>query len=231
VFVCKTPDGESRVSDITKAHHDYWDSFYASRVSSSVPEEPSAFARWVRGRLRPEQPVVELGFGTARDSLWFADQGHPVTGFDFAEHAVRRAQGQADGRGVAASFRVLDLYDGAGVEVVAKELRGTRHRPAVYGRFLVHSLEHAGRANLLDLAAAVLADGGDLYLEFRTGQDREGQHLFGDDHFRVYLDPEIVVGEIEERNGTVSHQEAGHGFAVYKTEDPHVARIVAGWSA
>ena len=218
------------MSETTRTHHDYWESFYASRASSSVPEEPSAFARWVAGRLRPDQPVIELGFGTARDSLWFAQEGHQVRGYDFAEHAVQRAQGLADGRELAARFAVLDLYDRAAVDLVAKEVAGTAYRPAVYGRFLVHSLEDAGRANLLDLAGDVLGDGGELYLEFRTGKDQGEQHLFGDDHFRVYLDPAVVVREIEERGGVVVHHEADHGFAVYKTEDPHVARIVARWA-
>ena len=219
------------MSKSISAHHDYWDSFYASRASSGVPEEPSAFARWVLGRLRSDQAVVEFGFGTARDSFWFATQGHTVSGYDFAESAVQRAQGQADGRGVSASFAVLDLYDASGVQVVAKDIGRTTNAPAVYGRFLIHSLEEAGRANLLDLAAEVLAEGGDLYLEFRTGQDQGEQHLFGDDHFRVYLDPDIVLREIEQRSAKIVHSEAAHGLAVYKTEDPHVARIVAKWSA
>jgi len=217
------------VSNSISEHHEYWNSFYSGRASSGVPEEPSAFARWVQERLGPDQPLVELGFGTARDALWFATQGHPVQGFDFAESAVPRAQGEADGQGVSAAFAVLDLYDASGVQVAAKDIRRTTSTPAVYGRFLIHSLEEVGRANLLDLAAEVLAAGGDLYLEFRTGQDRGQQHVFGDDHFRVYLDPDIVVREIEERAGTIVHSEAGHGLAVYKTEDPHVARIVAQW--
>lgn len=212
-------------------HHAYWDSFYQSRESSSVPEAPSAFAEWVRERLRPDQPVVELGFGTARDSLWFARQGHQVTGYDFAESAVHKAQGAADGHGMDADFAVLDLYDGGAVDSVTQEIVGTTNAPAVYARFLIHSLEDAGRAHLLDLAAKVLTSGGELYLEFRTGQDRGEEHLFGDDHFRVYLDPDTVVREIEQRGGEVMHCEAGHGLAVYKTEDPHVARIVARWSA
>lgn len=217
------------MSESTQTHHDYWDSFYASRASSGVPEEPSAFARWVSERLRPDQPVVEFGFGTARDSLWFARHGHNVSGYDFAESAVHYAQGQADGHVVDATFAMLDLYDATGVEVVAKDIERTTSAPAVYGRFLIHSLEEAGRANLLDLAAETLAEGGDLYLEFRTGQDQGGQHLFGDDHFRIYLEPDIVVREIEERGGTIVHSVADHGLAVYKTEDPHVARIVARW--
>lgn len=213
------------------AHHDYWDAFYAGRASSGVPEDPSAFARWVQSRMRPDQALVEVGFGTGRDSLWFATQGHGVSGYDFAESAVSRAQGQADGHGAAASFSVLDLYDTNEVQTVAKDIARTTTAPAVYGRFLIHSLEEAGRANLLDLAALALRDGGELFLEFRTGQDQGEQHLFGDDHFRVYLDPDIVVREIEERAGVVMHSEAAHGLAVYKTEDPHVARLVARWSA
>ncbi|HET6627367.1 MAG TPA: class I SAM-dependent methyltransferase [Nocardioidaceae bacterium] len=219
------------MTDSTRTHHDYWDSFYASRESSSVPEEPSDFARWVAGRLRTGQPVVEFGFGTGRDSLWFARQGHTVTGYDFAESAVRKAQGRADAEEIAASFTELDLYDTAVVQVVAKDVAETSPEPALYGRFLIHSLEEAGRANLLGFARTALGHGGDLYLEFRTGQDRGSAHVFGDDHFRVYLDPDVVEREIEQSGGTVTHHEQGHGLAVYKSEDPHVARIVARWSA
>jgi hypothetical protein len=106
-------------------HHDYWDSFYASRASGGVPEEPSAFGRWVLDELAPGQPVVEFGFGTARDALWFADRGHQVLGYDFAESAVHQAQGRADGRSLPAGFEVLDLYDGPRVDAVAAELAGT----------------------------------------------------------------------------------------------------------
>ena len=218
------------MSEIISAHHDYWDAFYASKESGGVPEEPSAFARWTDERLGPDQVVLEFGFGTGRDSLWFADRGHGVIGFDFAESAVGRAQGEGDARSLPVKFVPLDLCDADGVRSTAKEQAEAHKSPAVYGRFLIHSLEADGRGNLLDLAATVLDDGGELYLEFRTGQDQGKQHVFGDEHFRVYLDPEVVVREVEERGGTVTDLEQGHGFAVYKTEDPHVARIVARWT-
>lgn len=215
----------------TTAHHDYWDSFYAGKTSGDVPGEPSAFARSVLSDMAADQPVVEFGFGTGRDSLWFAEQGHPVLGLDFAESAVASAQGQADGHGLAARFSMLDLYDDRGVAATADDLLSTLQRPAIYGRFLIHSLEDAGRRNLLDLSSTVLADGGELYLEFRTGKDAGHEHVFGDDHFRVYLDPALVAEEIEQRGGTVTRHDEGHGFAVYKSEDPHVARLVATFAA
>lgn len=212
------------------AHHDYWNAFYASRASAAVPAAPSAFAEWVVQRLEAGQLIAELGFGTARDALSFARRGHPVIGFDFAECAVQLAQGHADGQRLPATFSVLDLYDSNAIGVATNAIAARTSTPAIYGRFLLHALADDGRQNVLDLAAAVLPEGGELYLEFRTGRDRDEQHLFGDDHFRAYLDPDDMADEIEQHGGTVIHAEAGYGRALYKTEDPHVARLVARWS-
>ena len=195
-----------------------------------MPEAPSAFATWVQEQLVPAQRIVEFGFGNARDSLWFARQGHTVVGYDFAETAVSQSQGHADSKYLSATFFELDLYDASASALAGKMISSTTERPAIYGRFLIHSLEESGRHNLFDLAAATLGNGGEIYLEFRTGLDRGAKHLFGDDHFRVYLDPDIVIREIKERGGTILHSVAARGLAVYKTEDPHVARIVARWS-
>ncbi len=214
----------------TPEHRNYWDSFYAGKRSGAVPAEPSAFARWTQRRLSPSQPIVEFGFGNGRDSLWFAREGHPVTGYDFASSAVSQGQDRAVREGLPARFFELDLYDSAATAMVAERTAGLGS-PALFGRFLIHSLEEAGRQNLFDIAATALgASGGDLYLEFRTGKDQGRKHLFGDDHFRVYLDPTIVENELVDRGAHILHTEAGHGLSVYKTEDPHVARIVAAWT-
>jgi hypothetical protein len=209
----------------TARHRAYWDGFYASRDSAAVPGEPSMFARWVLPMLAPGQPLVEVGFGTGRDSFWFLDQGREVLGFDFATSAVERARGHADGQGSSGTFEVLDLYDAAAVCQAAR-IVAARTRPALYGRFLIHALEAAGRHHLFDLAAAA---GGDIYLEFRTGQDRGERHAFGDDHFRIFLEPELVADELRARGAVVTRSEADYGLAVYQDEDPHVARIVASW--
>jgi hypothetical protein len=178
------------------------------------------------------QDVVELGFGTARDSLFFARRGRPVHGFDFAESAVAHAQRVADQDAIAGQFSVLDLYDDLGVSRAAASLSSAPGTRAIYARFLVHSLEDAGRANLLRFSAAVLGGGrGELFLEFRTGKDLGQEHLFGDDHFRLFLDPMTVELEIEALGGEVTYREEGCGLAVYKTEDPHVARMVARFAS
>lgn len=211
---------------MSQEHKDYWDSFYESRNSSAVPQEPSAFTTWVQDWLTPERPIVEVGFGNGRDSLWFARQGRTVTGYDFAPSAVRQAQGRSDGEGLGVGFVELDLYDDAATRAVEKVL-AEYEEPALYGRFLIHALETRGRLNLFDLAAVGLVAGGDILLEFRTGHDQATQHVFGDNHFRNYLNPGGVINELVERGGRIVHLETGHGMALYKTEDPHVARLVA----
>ena len=42
--------------------------------------------------------------------------------------------------------------------------------------------------------------------------------------------PTLVQAEIEANGGRVVHREAGTGLAPFRTEDPHVCRIVATWS-
>jgi len=206
----------------------YWDDFYKGDRSANVPRDPSAFATWVGDQLEDEQLIVECGFGNARDSFWFAHHGHAVRGFDFADSAVAAAQGAAEAEpSMDARFQVLDLSDAEAVTAVASDLQTLTGRSAVYGRFLIHSLESDGRHNLIELARRL---GGEMYVEFRTGKDAGQEHLFGDDHYRTYLDPQTVVTEIEERGGKVMVLEQGHGMAVYKSEDPHVARIVASWA-
>jgi len=222
------PSPRSGRITITEHHRDYWHDFYAGRASSDVPDRPSDFARWVEAQLPPEHEVVELGFGTARDSFFFSRRGRAVLGLDFAESAVDHARSQAAALALGARFDVLDLYDDAEVDRVASALTPAGGGRAVYARFLVHSLEEPGRANLLRLAAAAAGDGdGELFLEFRTGKDLGQEHLFGDDHYRVFLDPLVVELEIEALGGEITYREEGCGLAVYRSEDPHVCRLVA----
>lgn len=211
-------------------NHDYWDAFYAERAASLVPDQPSAFAGWALERMGPNQTLVEFGFGTARDSLWFALHGHRVRGFDFAESAVTGARASASKTGVDAGFDVIDLYDRATMKHLMFELRGLSSPPVIYGRFLLHSLTDEGRHNLFDLMAGLEPVGCTFFFEFRTGQDAEAMHLFGDDHFRQFLDPDVVTREIVERGGAVDISVVGTGLATYKTEDPHVARIFGRWA-
>ncbi len=203
----------------------YWEDFYGSDRRAQVPAEPTAFAQWVATQEPVPLPLVDIGMGTGRDTLWFASQGFRALGLDAAESAVRLASELAERRGLPAEFRRLDLHDDAGVTKLAKRVSADFTPRVVYARFLVHALDDEGRRNLWRLSRGLLAAGGRVYVEFRVAQV---QHEFGE-HFRRFVAPAVVESEIEVEGGKILSQEVGTGLAVYKTEDPPVCRIVAEW--
>lgn len=206
-------------------HRAYWERFYASAASSAVPQAPSAFAAWVAQRDEFEGPVVDVGTGTGRDALWFSGRGFDVLGLDYAESAVARAAAAAREQGVDARFDRLDLYHLGEVADVGERIAREVAPNAVYARFVVHALEDDGRGNLWRLARTALGSGGRLYLEFRVA---ETAHVFGE-HYRHFVASDLVADEIGAEGGRIEHHEVGYGLAVYKTEDPKVARLVARW--
>ncbi|WP_157361719.1 class I SAM-dependent methyltransferase [Haloechinothrix halophila] len=211
-----------------RQHIRYWESFYNSKDSAAVPDEPSAFAQWVHERESTPQPLVDIGFGTGRDALWFARTGYQVQGFEYVPAAVKHAEDAARKEGLSAKFDVFNLYERRQVLATGAELAHDERPRVLYGRFLVHALEDEGRHNLWRFAEMALRSGGRLYVEFRTGKDATAEHAFGE-HFRRFLPSDVVVDEIESRGGHVEHREEGHGLAVYKDEDPHVCRLVVRW--
>ena len=52
--------------------------------------------------------VLDAGCGTGDTALYFAGRGCQVTGIDFIEEAIRRAQGKAAERGLQVTFLVKD---------------------------------------------------------------------------------------------------------------------------
>jgi SAM-dependent methyltransferase len=209
-------------------NHDHWWPFYFGQSQETVPAWPSPFAQWVHDRESQAAAIVDIGAGTGRDALWFARQGHDVLGLDYIPAATERAGKQADAEGLPARFRTLNLYDVRQVLALGADLAHRDEPPVLYGRFLIHALQDAGRHNLWRIASMSLRRGGRFYLEFRTGLDAHAEHEFGE-HFRRYLEPEAVIAEIEASGGRIEYHEAGHGLAVYKHEDPHVCRLVATW--
>jgi SAM-dependent methyltransferase len=208
-------------------HRSHWDEFYGGVADSAVVQDPSPFARWVRDQHDGDGRLIDVGTGTGRDGLWFAANGFDVVGLDYSPASISLATRRAEQQQVKARFEELDLYDVDAVHAAAKSCAGPG-ATTVYARFLVHAIEDEGRANLFELARTA-TEGGTFYLEFRTGKDAGKQHVFGE-HFRLYLDGQQVVDELEGLGAEVLHHEEGHGLAVYQEEDPHVARLAVRWS-
>lgn len=212
------------------AHRLPWIKFYESDDSAGVPDGPSAFARWTDDREDREALVVDVGCGTARDTLWFARNSHSSLGLDYAPTGFDPARATVEHERLPVVLETFNLYDLRNVLAVGTRLAHDGRPRIVYARFLLHTLGDEARQNLWRLAQLALRGGGRLYLEFRTPLDSSAEHAFGE-HYRNYVEPDLVVREIEQRNGRVEYRTEGQGMALYGHEDPQVCRLVASWSA
>ena len=71
----------------------FWDRMY-SKDPDIFGSQGSEFARWSLPFLQRESPggrIVELGCGTGRDMMYFAEHGFDVRGVDLSEVATRLA--------------------------------------------------------------------------------------------------------------------------------------------
>jgi SAM-dependent methyltransferase len=206
-----------------RRHAKYWQLFYSTKAAK-VPSEPSSFARWVADREPRPTSLVDVGSGTGRDSLWLAGQDIDVLGCDYSSAGVSFAAERAREQQVGAAFRRLNLYDLRQTLAVGALLARERDTDAVYARFLVHALENDGRHNLWRFSRSALSGTrGRLYLEFRT---EATEHEFGE-HFRQFVQPDVVVAELAGHGFGIEHCEDRYGLAVHRNEDPRVCRIVA----
>lgn len=209
----------------------YWDRLYEGGLGYEITEERSPFAEWALANVSDRQrPVLDVGCGNGRDTFWLADQGLGVTGLDFSKATMTRCRARAAERDIAATFMLVNFYDLRDTLVkgalLAREVPGPR---TLYARFLLHALEPDGRRNFWQFADMMLRGGGEAFLEFRTGKDRERPRAF-DKHFCQFLRPADVCAEIERAGGDVVERVEGTGMSPYDGEDPYLCRLKVVWT-
>jgi hypothetical protein len=207
----------------------HWAAFYESGAVAKVPTEPSLFARHLTSRIEPGARVVELGAGTARDSIWLVQQGYDVTASDYSGAARKVAAAAAKKAGVQLKWQFYNLESTYSTLVGAAKLAhepGVRH---VYARMLVDSLDPEARASLWRFCSMVGRTGGHTFLEFRTSESRGEPAHFGP-HVRTYARVPVIEAEIAARGGTVVEKTVGRGLAPLGEEDPVVCRMEVSWA-
>jgi SAM-dependent methyltransferase len=72
---------------------------------------PNQFVVEQTGSLPPGR-ALDVACGEGRNALWLAERGWTVTGVDFSDVAIAKAQASARERGLSIDFRVGDVTDG-----------------------------------------------------------------------------------------------------------------------
>lgn len=214
-------------------HRQHWERFYRGAYGVTAPQEPSLFAHWVAERCEADEPrrlVVDVGCGNGRDTRHFADLGYDVLGLDYARAGLAAARDLLGETGDRSELRALDLNDLRPTLLQGAELAQAGRSLMVYARFVAHAVDDHARDNLWRLAATALRRGGRAYLEFRTHRDALTDHVFEEQHYRRYLEPDEIEAELKRHGGAVVHREEGRGLAPFRSEDPDICRLVVQWA-
>lgn len=199
----------------------YWDGYYQS---GSCVTEPSLFAQYVAGRVKPGEALVDLGCGNGRDSIYFAGQGLDVTAIDLSGEAIAALQS----RNVPnACFQHGD--------VASPDFHQPGSYHNAYSRFSLHAMTEEHARLLLQNVFQSLRPGGHFFIEARSVRDP----LFGkgeklernswryDSHYRRFIVLEELVEELFKDGFHVTYAEESTGFAPFGEVDPPVIRVVA----
>ncbi len=205
-----------------------WSDYHSGPRGAEIPQDPSPFALWVAAQLEPGARVVELGCGNGRDAVYLAQQGHPVTAYDFTRDAVERTRQLAQARGVKLPARMLNLQDARATLTTAARLAHRGGTRDIVARGMLDTLDADGRSLLWRFASMSQRRGGRTFVEFRTPQSR-GERPGSGAPAPTVLDPEVAVQEISRAGGRVVDRSSGRGLARLGREDPHVCRLVARW--
>jgi SAM-dependent methyltransferase len=142
-----------------------------------------------------DEPIVDLACGEGRNAIWLASRGRRVTGVDFSDVAIERAQELASERGVE-------------VEFVCEDVTAWEAEPGAYRGAIILYLQLPGgdRRRALTRAAAALAPGGELLMIGHARENLE-RGVGGPQDPEVLWDPAQLKSELEALGLVVSRAE------------------------
>jgi cyclopropane fatty-acyl-phospholipid synthase-like methyltransferase len=122
-------------------------------------------AVFVQAADRIDGSILDAGCGTGENALFFAEQGHTVTGIDFLERPIAEARRKAQERGLQARFLVFDALQLDALLAVFD---------SVIDCGLFHVFSNADRARYVTGLASIVRPGGRLFLLCFSDQEPPG---------------------------------------------------------
>jgi SAM-dependent methyltransferase len=211
----------------------YWNQFYNKK---SLVLKPSPFAEWCLSEqyIQPSQKTLELGCGNGRDAFYFIDKGIFTFGLDASGAAIKINNEKlvADGHAKLGGFLELDFENIA--DLTNSLPFDIQNFDSVYCRFVMHAMPKKTADKVLNFLFDQLRPGATFCMEFRTTKDplfQQGDAISADeritDHYRRFINTADFRAQLEDMGWVINYFVESNGLAVFKSEDPVVARIIA----
>jgi 2-polyprenyl-3-methyl-5-hydroxy-6-metoxy-1,4-benzoquinol methylase len=181
---------------------DAWNERYAG-TDLLWSAEPNRFLVAELSGLTPGT-ALDVACGEGRNAVWLAERGWKVTGIDFSDVAITKAQRLAAARGVTVTWVVADVTEH---DIV----------PHSYDLVVVMYLQlpEPERGSSFERAAAAVAPGGTLLVvgHDRTnltdgwGGPRDERVLYGPDDVAGAIGPELTIVRAERVRRPVATEE------------------------
>lgn len=201
----------------------YWDSFY----KDNYPSDTSSFFKFVSQHVSLDCVVIDVGCGTARDTIAFTTKAAQVIGVDASRIVIERNQANYNHLYSNLAFINLDINDVVQLDDLFSQVKCnySGKRMFIYCRFFLHAITERAEDTLLTSLGKCMGSNDLILLEFRTKED-ESLYKNYDNHFRRYIDTDEFDIKLKTYNLKTEFFVKSRGLSIYKNEDPFLARYV-----
>ncbi len=211
-----------------RVHRNEWDRRY-SRVRDKVPPlDPSALATHVAAQEQVRH-LVDVGAGRGADALWFARQGVPTIGLDYARGASGGVRRLAEEEGLDLRLDWMNLHETRTVLAHGARIARLEGPVTMLANHLVDSTDRRGLEALARLARMSLARGGRLYADFDALRPGETYRPSGPRDAVRPQDPDRVAEVLAAAGAVIVHSTVEATPGESGKEGRPVARLVAQW--
>jgi|TARA_Y100000310_G_scaffold344676_1_gene458721 SAM-dependent methyltransferase len=214
--------------DVSKKNNttekEYWDNYYNVGKDHHYPSSFSKFC--LENYLIQPSKILDLGCGNARDSFYFAKNGHNVVGIDYSTVVIDQNCKLSKELNLSGST----TFKASSFSI---DLQNYIDFNAVYSRFSMHTISYNEQQKVTNDVYRLLVKGGLFFIECRTINDfsyLKGKKLSEferyTDHYRRFIDSTNFLSELIQKGFVVKFFCESKDLAVLDSENPIVARYV-----